>query len=517
MSETAVSTTPTPAAPAAAPASAPEATPAPTAGTEGAAQQTPTPQAEGQQQATGQPAEPTQPERRPAFQSFREARKSAIERAAKFTESLRPSQARTTEQEGEAPSAAGDSSAPTRVENDTTQPTAGAEPVVDAHGRKHDPATGKFLPESGEDSGQPSDPRSVASTPPSGDTPADPSATPNEEPQTVRIQLPEGDIRRVAGGLEYIDVPKELEQFVRWNVNNHARQRELAAQQERIKELQQENLRLKAQQTAAQKWQQSEAYQKAAQEYREILDTMGEDAAKNYWRGVQAEVRAEAEREFAQQWQQAQAAEYEALGKRWLQDTYQRVSRDIPAAIQALPGFRSWFQQTASVFEDLDLGADPQFAQLTDAESRAEYLHGLFARMLETRLRNEPAVRALIQRASAARTTPAVQTPPAPPSPQSQTNGQAGAPAPPPQPSEAQQRLIDEVANRAVEAFKRELAERRVANPTHPLAGLTGADRGVHAGGSDLEDADINAAPPTQQRKLLRDRARARGRTLFAR
>src|SRR5690606_1575430 len=234
------------------------------------------------------------------------------------------------------------------------------EPVVDARGRKHDPATGKFLP-SGEEA-------TAAEAQPPGAEVAEPEAAP-EEPHGVRIELPEGDIRRIAGGREYVTVPKEVEPLVRWSINNHVRRAEVETERQARKEIEKQLLRLMAEQSASSEWEQTPEYKAAATEYREIFESVRDrlidqgmpeqeaiEAAKaradKYWHGVAApQLRALADQKYQEQVRQVEEIETQKAAEAWVNEAWSNVTTQIPREIRELPQFRQWFEAAITAFD----------------------------------------------------------------------------------------------------------------------------------------------------------------------
>lgn len=153
---------------------------------------------------------------------------------------------------------------------------AAPEPVVDATGRAHDPATGKFLP--------------------SGEV-ATPEAAPAPE-GLVRIELPEGHPLRERGRTHYevrITSPEE-EAEIRGLIATPVKQRELREARERIAQMEEQLLRSQAETAARQKWEQG-----LSPEIREKLaavEAVDPETAALMRRGLEAALPELAETEF---------------------------------------------------------------------------------------------------------------------------------------------------------------------------------------------------------------------------
>lgn len=177
---------------------------------------------------------------------------------------------------------------PARTEATESAPAGETEqPKIDAQGRTHDPATGKYLPEQGEEAATQQDgsqpeaaPTAEASSEPA--TP-DASATQQVPEGHVRIEVPEALQRNF--GREKI-VPEADAEFARWSFNNAVRNREIEEAQRQVAEARAEAARARAE---------AEVFRDPAadpladpavrQKYTEILQAWGEEDAQAYLRG----------------------------------------------------------------------------------------------------------------------------------------------------------------------------------------------------------------------------------------
>lgn len=157
---------------------------------------------------------------------------------------------------------------------------------VDARGRSHDPATGKYLPEQGE----PATPQAESQTetaptaePSSEQAQPDATATPEVPEGYVRVEVPEAFQRNF--GREQV-VPKAAEELIRWSFNNPVRNREIEALRGEVAQARAEAAKARAE---------AEVYRDPAgdpltdpvvrQKYTEILQAFGEEDAQAYLRG----------------------------------------------------------------------------------------------------------------------------------------------------------------------------------------------------------------------------------------
>jgi tetratricopeptide (TPR) repeat protein len=357
------------------------------------------------------------------------------------------------------------------------------QPVIDDLGRAHDPTTGQFLPDTGEDT----ETQAAPEAPPA--IPAEPAAAP-EVPQTVRIQLPEGDIRRAAGGLEYIDVPREMEQFVRWNLNNITRRHEVEAKDAEILRLKQEQARLVASKSAEEKYRNSPAYEQRAARYQQMRELeeagqLDEGTASEWWRTVASvELQQLEQAEFQQSMDALQQEQAEAQAVAFVQQfTDDALSRaaTIPEPIRALPAFGQWFNEAVEDFNyALERGRVPELdpdhrSYITDDDARYERAHEEFKRHFSSRLKAEPAV-AEVMRSLVAKPAPATAPPVVP------------------------QAALDAARRQGAEDVLRQAADRRQAVPPHPLGTLAAAARPDVRGVTESPRVDPNQSPLAVER-----------------
>lgn len=201
-------------------------------------------------------------------------------------------------------------------ETEAAEVQAEAPPViVDEKGRKHDPATGKFLPEKGEE-------------PKAADEAETTDAEAGTEPPDghVRIALPEGHPLRDRGR-EFVDAPKADEDYHRWAINNAVRRAEVEQYQSRLAQMEEQLVRLQATQGATAEWQNTPEYREAFAQYQEIA-AVDQKAAERFWKGVQGELQEVAEKKFG-----------EAQTQRTQQQNVQRAQQFQAEAAQVIQGY----------------------------------------------------------------------------------------------------------------------------------------------------------------------------------
>jgi len=369
------------------------------------------------------------------------------------------------------------------------EPAASAEPIeaepapkVDEHGRLHDPKTGEFVPKD-EDTAVVATEASAAAPPTDG---VQPPAT-EGSPKLTRIPLPEGHPLRIANGLEYIDATPEQERYVRWAMNKYVEAEQYKAE---LTEEREARMRLEARSSATEKWQQTPEYRHAVETYYRIAEQEGGDAANVYWRGQQSTFEALQRQEYDQQKTVVDAEEEARSGQTWINDTWQATER-MPEFVRQMPSFQQMFNDQLKI---LDAAINAGSLQFEDGEKMRDYF---FAEMLVPRVLRDPTVQAAWGRI------------------QSDKQAQEKAEAQRKQAeAEAQrQRDLEAAKLAAQEQQKRDMATRRAAAPTNPLAKVGG---GVPMNGTLPEvPADDSAASPQQLRRQGRQAAREAARQRF--
>lgn len=294
--------------------------------------------------------------------------------------------------------------------------TAQATGKVDEHGRAHGaPGTevaGQYLPT------QPGE--TPAAAPGSG---GEPSATPEAEPQAdgtatatpevpdgyVRIEIPEALQRNF--GREQI-VPKDQEQFFRFNLNNHVKNAEFEQVKRQAKEAEtlrqqldqerSERLRVQSGNEADGKFRQTPEYRRFTETFQglkqaEADGSVAEGTASQYWKdAVQPAYKAFADGEYQAQTEAVRAQDYDQAGQAWASEAWSRASL-LPVQLTGHPQFQRIFEETVSTLNyGLENGHHPE---VTDSETA----HGAFRRMLASRLMALPEVSQAVQGVEKAR------------------------------------------------------------------------------------------------------------------
>lgn len=307
----------------------------------------------------------------------------------------------------------------------------------------------------------------VSAAPETAPQPPPEERAPGEQPSgedIVRIPIPEGDLRRTLGGAEYVEVPKQLENFVRWNLNNHVRRQQIETYKQRLADAESRELALverllrsDAHFAAETRFKQSPEYQAAAGEYQRLAELeqdgqLPEGTARKYW---DATVAREFERfqqeEFATRWQGVEDEYAQRVAYDWVADTKARLL-SYPEEIRALAGYETWIDEAIRMFDrELEAG---NFADIPEGDPEA--LHQAFEQYFQQRLVLRPEFQALARRWADAKERQTAEA-------AARQAAEAAARA---------EREKAEAATRAVQGFKREIIEGRRAVPPHPLGTL---------------------------------------------
>lgn len=349
-----------------------------------------------------------------------------------------------------------------------TQDTDEEQQSASEGGPRRDPATGRFLP--AEAATEPTHEASTTEASSTG-TEAEPEAVPESQgpPKTVRIEIPDGDLRRLVGNLDHIDVAPEMEQFVRWSLNNVVRRNRVEELEQQLRQEREERIRLESRFAATSKFEQTPEYQQYAEMYHRIRESEGEDAAKVFWKGIQTDLQRLQDEEYQTRIGEITREESQRRAQTWAGEAYQRAQTSLPQEIRTLPHFGQLFQEALQLFDRaVELG---HYQYLANDPDRANKLHAAFQKELGARLRRDPEVARIVDsirehqsRAAAARAA-----------------------------EEARRRQAEQKASTdAVESFKRDAANRRTAQPPNPLATVNEQAAGTRALAIEEEQPDTS-------------------------
>lgn len=381
------------------------------------------------------------------------------------------------------------------------------DPVVDEQGRKHDAATGEYIedtPKAEPDGETQPDDTAGASAPAEGQEPD--AAVPETDgaPDVAPGISVEIDPRHpLAGsGLAAITVAdKESAEGVKALLNGtYRRVAEVKTWQDRATSLEQELtsaqtelVGLKAQTAAQEQWRQSPSYATAVQQYEEIRDTVGQEAASRFWGSVKGELGALEAAETEKGMLEVNAQADERRGNEWVSESLLRMDT-LPSHIRNLPDFDRWHNEEAIDFDDaIGKGRYPAFEKL-DGKARLEAYHVEFAKRMGRRLTQEKSVIAAYKAKNDLAKQRAEPPEKAPDTPTS-----------------------EEIATKAVADYKRSLADKRVANPTNPIGASAVIGEGDPSSVSrDPVVPDTDGLSTHQLKRQMRTQARDRTRALLA-
>lgn len=284
---------------------------------------------------------------------------------------------------------------------------------------------------------------------------------PRQEDSWITVELEEGHPLRETQGRSQIRVhPEDVDLVRAMNNGTYHRRKEVEELESKLLELQKAEVRQKSQSSAMQKLQSSPEYKQAVEDYKEIKDIRGPEAAKRYWDSMQSKFQKVVDEEFETNWSQVENERVERAAERWTEDAWRQTGR-LPQAVRAAPEFNGDFQRAVVGFNaELEAGMHPQVQdEIT--------MHREFSRYLMGRLLSNPAYRTAFMEA--------------------RNNGQK--PEAEAQPASAEPDL-EQVKRQAVEEYKRQVAQRRQESPPHPM-GRVGRGTGTGAASTE-ESADLS-------------------------
>lgn len=175
----------------------------------------------------------------------------------------------------------------------------------------------------------------------------DAEAVPSE---MARIQLPEDHPLRHRLGAE-VEVPKQIEDLVRWANNNVVRQRHVEQTDRQLREAQREIALLKAQTGA---WQEQARTAIASPEvtatYYELKEKLGDAEANRYLRGVEAEHADGVNAKTTEAMNQLSAQEAEQTEQAFVQNTYTNIRTHWPEWTTGAPSFNAVYDKACRLY-----------------------------------------------------------------------------------------------------------------------------------------------------------------------
>lgn len=325
--------------------------------------------------------------------------------------------------------------------------------------------------------------------PAEGAAPAEPKPTEPEKTPAFVVEVP-SEHPATRGKAVTIQVADEHQaQTLKALINGtYVRPREVEQLRAERDDYRQKLIRIESAQSATEKWMQSPEYQAAKARYTEIRDTIGQEAADEYWAGKQASFQKLADAEFTTKMEEVDATEKEQFAKQWSEEAYRNAAASIPQEFRALPDYNKWFEQALEAFDaELQQG---HFPDLDAAEG-----HRVFMQYFKSRLLREPAFMKLFQQMEEANRT-------------ATTTAAAKAAADKAAEEKKKQEIIDQ--------YKKDLAAKRVAAPPHPMGNLgRGVDRVAGAAPegqagpqerANLSPSELKRTLKTENREAFRQR-----------
>lgn len=317
--------------------------------------------------------------------------------------------------------------------------------------------------------------------------PAGLAPTPTPMPAGIRVPIPEGHAIREMGVDSITVTSPQQERAVRAALNSYVRRQEVAVLQTQLQQAQQALVEREARETATTRWTSRPEYQAAIDRYNEIKEAFGEEAGEQYWRGVNSEFDRVAQGEYEQRMSQVRAQQAEQVAQGWKQEAWANVNT-LPESLRRLPSYGQWFEDAVHSFNaEIELGHYPNL-------NGADDLHREFLRFFSTRLTAQPEVaglyQAVTQREFQARTAAAAR-------------------------AAEQQRQLEQIRQAAIEGYKKQVADKRIQAPPHPLGNLNAVSRDRAPAGSEAAEPLAAELSPSQFKKSLRTAAREDARRRF--
>jgi ribonuclease E len=231
-------------------------------------------------------------------------------------------------------------------------PEAAPEPVVDAAGRKHDPATGKFVADT--DTPAADGAREAGVPEPQGEGAPDAPAV-ETPPNMVRLELPEA-LREQ--GRDFVEVPAEQERTYRALLNGYARRAEVEAAQGEMQRMREQVLRLQAEGEAREKSFDDPALQAAWAKYQAVAE-VDPEAADLLRAGIEQKLKANAEGRFQELSTERQQQEVQGHAAQFRSQTVAAAQHFYPQDVQS-PEFAAAYQRALFTY-----GSEIEMAERT--------------------------------------------------------------------------------------------------------------------------------------------------------
>lgn len=196
-------------------------------------------------------------------------------------------------------------------------------------------------------------------TPPEGEVPLEGGSIPVETPveipaaaaTRVVISVPEDHPIYTQNGQKTITAkdPQE-ERVIRAMLNSYTRRDEITTERAKRHAAEEEILRYKTRQAASQKFTDTPEYKQSQERYAEIKETIGDEAADEYWQGQQLRFQEMEKAEFATARAELDEQHAQEGAERWVAEARHQAGDGLPKAITSLPVFETLFNQAIEAF-----------------------------------------------------------------------------------------------------------------------------------------------------------------------
>lgn len=364
----------------------------------------------------------------------------------------------------------------------------GSEPVVDAQGRAHDPATGKFLPSAEQADTEAGAP--AAAAPQGSEQVAETTAAEGTPPEPIRIELPADHPLR-GQGVEFLHVTDpQQERAVRALVNGYTRRSEVEQVQQRVRQMEDEKATLQARYEVAQeRLRQFIADPQKAAFYADVKAQYGEDYAQRWLDGeLQADEAQVQERLKPYQQEREQLAQQQAA-EAFLSNAQTQAAQVFPQWWTGGPSYQQALETAVHTYDayverrwQTDQSYKPTEAEFIEKFLKPQFFADPFAAEYAQRLHAQQ---------------------------QQEAQRQAEAEKAKAEAEAARQKEL--AAQQAVTQFRQEAAQRREVAPPNPLGNVGGA-RGDKVS-SEASTTDYNNMSAFELTRQLRSEARSLGKT----
>ena len=343
-------------------------------------------------------------------------------------------------------------------------------------------------PEKPEETGEKTEPTETPAGDETGEKPAEVAAA----PELIKVDVPADHPIWNATKEHAFEVPNEPQaRAIRGLINgSYARLQEVADLTKQRDTLEEENVRLRADKAADTKWAADPRRAAMQQQYDEIRESQGQEAADQYLKGAEVDKDKLAAEEYDERMKVVQEARGARAAEAWSGAAWERASANIPDFVRNIPSYNEWFGHALKSFDkelELDQVLDPQTGQKLLVGDHPG-MHRAFSTFFANRLSGQKLVIEAYRQQNAVT---------------DQDRKTAADKA------VEQNRKRQEDRADAVKNFKQDAAKKRTDGPPHPLGAVQGVDRGT----LDTDGAEEKKPVTTNVHELKRgNRQRAQER-----